>query len=78
MHYNVVGIRTVNYISKKTGNPVSGVEFHVTFSDKNVNGLATDKIFISSRNLDVSHVKLNDDIQILYNRYGQVDFVEVL
>lgn len=78
MTYHVVGIRGISYTSKKTGNPVSGVELHVTFSDRNVAGTATDKLFISSRNLDCSHVKINDDINVLYNRYGQVDLIEVL
>lgn len=78
MNYHVVGIRTINYTSKKTGNPVSGTMLHVTYVDNNVVGTATDKLFINSRYVDCSHVKLNDDIQILYNRYGQVDIIQVL
>ena len=76
MTYEVAGIKNINYTSKKTGLPVSGRELHVLYSDKNVEGTAVDKIFVSSR-IETGHIHVGDNINIFYNRYGQVDFIEV-
>lgn len=76
MVYNVVGIQPVSYTSKKTGQLVEGIQLHVTFEDTRVRGLATDKIFCGRR-IPCDHVKINDVIEVYYNRYGQVDFIGV-
>ena len=76
MIYKVLGIQSVNYTSKRTGQLVEGVQLYVSYEDKNVSGFATDKIYCPKR-IPVDHVKLNDRIEVYYNRYGQVDFVGV-
>ena len=77
MCYQVIGIKKVSYTSKKTGQLVQGTELHCSFDDKNVLGSAVDKFYIPLRT-DVSHVQLGDHVNILFNRFGSVDFVEVL
>lgn len=78
MDFKVIGIKTIAYTSKKTGQPVEGVELHCLYNDNRVAGSAVDKIFLSSRYHDVSHLKLEDTIAVYYNRYGQVDHIETL
>lgn len=76
MIFKVIGIQPVSYTSKKTGQLVEGTQLHVSFEDTRVKGLAVDKIFCGKR-IPVDHVKINDCIEVFYNRYGQVDFVGV-
>lgn len=77
MPYQVVGIKNVSYTSRKTGLLVQGTELHCTYDDRNVVGSAVDKFYIPQRT-DVSHVQLGDIVKILFNRFGSVDFVQVL
>lgn len=73
----VIGIRNVHYVSKKTGREVFGTELHVTEKRQDTIGLATDKIFCGGK-VEVNHVSIGNEIRVLYNRFGQVDFVEVI
>lgn len=77
MNFHVIGIKVVDYVSRKTGKPVHGVELQCTYDDKRVSGSAVEKVYCSS-NVEVSHVQIGDTVRILYNRFGSVDFVEVL
>lgn len=72
----VIGIRRVEYTSRKTGRDVRGTELHCTEERNDVIGQAVEKVFVSER-VDVGHVSVNDRINVYYNRFGQVDFIEV-
>lgn len=73
----VVGIRKVHYVSKKTGREVFGTEFHVTENRQDTIGLATEKVFCGSK-VQTEHISVGNEIRVLYNRFGQVDFIEVI
>lgn len=76
----VVGKQAVDYKSKKTGNPVTGVTLHCTVPNDRVNGLAVETIFISGKSEQyeaADKLPLGSEIIILYNRYGQVDDIRV-
>lgn len=77
----VVGWSSVNYTSKKTGNPVKGANIYCTIDDsKQYNGLGVQSIYMSdnilNRTLDsLEIVNLNDLIglefqEVLYNQFG--------
>lgn len=75
MKAKVLGIQDVDYISRKTGNPVVGVMLHVCFKDSQVIGEATDNVFVSDnlglrRTLD----SMNPGcfVDVVYNRRGSV------
>lgn len=74
MQVKLVGIKKISYTSKRTGLPVSGTELHVVFRDEKVAGDAVDKLFIKS-SVSLPDLKLNDSYNILFDRYGNVDFV---
>lgn len=81
MKYKVVGTQLVNYISKRSGEPVKGVNLFVTCKDPQVNGELADKIFISDRlGIDgLFSLPLGCTVDVQYNNYGHavgVDFVK--
>ena len=74
MKVKILGIQNVDYVSRKTGNPVVGVTLHASFSDSQVLGSAVDKIFISD-NLRLACVKdlaIGQIVDIEYNNRGFV------
>lgn len=78
MKVTVIGKAKVDYVSKRTNQQVSGVTLHVTREDNNVSGLAVETIFISAKaNVfkDADSVKLGDNVNVSYNRYGSVDSI---
>lgn len=76
MFNEIIGIRFVNYTSKKTGQPVLGRYIYFTYEDRNVSGKACDSIFISDRNFGDLVLTVGQEIRVLYNKFGQVDFIE--
>lgn len=73
----VVGIKNVDYVSKKSGRNVQGTELHVLYNDNNVAGKAVDKIYCG-KNIVLKDVHIEGEIDVYYNKFGQVDFVENL
>lgn len=73
MNLQVVGIQKVDYVSKKTNQPVTGLTFHVLGSRKDVEGEACETIFVSSRSdVPVEDVKVGSVVEVSYNRFGSV------
>lgn len=80
MKVKILGIQNVDYVSRKTGNPVVGVTLHASLSDAQVVGTAVDKIFISD-NLHLPCVKdfaLGQSVDIEYNNRGFVCGCEIV
>lgn len=80
MKVKVLGIQPVDYVSKKTGQPVVGVSYHVSYSDAQVGGMAVDKIYVSD-NLDIScrkDIKVGSTIDVIYNNRGYVCDIELV
>lgn len=80
MKYKVLGIKKVNYTSKRTNLPVKGVELHTVFKDSDVWGSAVSPIFISE-NLGadvIASINPGDMVDIEYNNRGYVAAVEKL
>lgn len=79
MKVKILGIQNVDYVSRKTGNPVVGVTLHASFSDAQVVGTAVDKIFISD-NLHLPCIKdlsIGQVVDIEYNNRGFVCGCEI-
>lgn len=74
---SVIGIRKVEGTNKSTGRAYSGWNVFVTYENKYVDGLAAERLYLSDakmpQNLGVGSV-----IRPYYNRFGQVEMVEVL
>mgnify|MGYP004597080381 FL=1 len=78
MTTKIVGKQDVNYVSRKTNKPVTGVTLHCVGESQNVNGMAVDTVYISSASPMFEQVlsyPLGSEIMISYNRYGSVESV---
>lgn len=74
MKYEVLGAQAVDYISRKSGNPVKGVTLHVKYKDAQVQGEATANLFISD-NLgipNIADVRPHSVVDVEYNQRGYV------
>lgn len=74
MKYEVLGTQAVDYVSRKTNNPVKGVTLYVKYKDAQVHGEATANIFVSD-NLKIAciaDVKPHDVVDVEYSPRGYV------
>lgn len=79
MKVKVLGIQSVDYVSRKTGNPVKGVTLHSCYKDAQVQGEAVNSIFVSD-NLGipcVAEIQPGMTIDVEYNNRGYVAGVEI-
>ena len=74
MKAKVLGIQSVDYVSRKTGNPVKGVTLHSSFKDAQVEGESVDSIFVSDNlNLKcVAEIRPGMVVDVEYNNRGYV------
>ena len=73
MKVKVLGIQSVDYVSRKTGNPVKGVTLHSAFKDAQVEGESVSSIFVSDNLNPVSYTHLD-----VYKRQAlEFPFVEL-
>lgn len=75
MKMTVRGIQLVDYVSKKTGNPVKGVTLFCSHKEQGVDGEMTEDIYVSDA-LDCARLayglKPGVLIDVEYNRRGYV------
>lgn len=67
----VLGIKNVHF-KADDGRIIDGVTLYGSYDLADVDGVATDKAFISSEKLNGLEVKVGDDVELLYNKYGKV------
>lgn len=74
----VVGIQSVDYLSRKTNQPVQGVTLHLTYQDSRITGVGTETVFVSAKATcygDVVKIPIGSDVDVFYNRYGSIEEV---
>lgn len=74
MKVKVLGIQSVDYTSRKTGNPVKGITLHLAFKDAQVEGDSVSSIFVSD-NLGVScmaEIRPGMMVDVQFNNRGYV------
>lgn len=71
--YTCIGMRNVDF-KGSDGNQVSGLNLFLSYEDKNVTGVATEKVFIpSNRVQQLSFVPaVGSECELFYNKYGKV------
>lgn len=80
MSVKVVGKQNVDYMSKKTNQQVTGITLHIIGQNSRVEGMAVDTIFVSGKSATfntVASLPIGSEIDVLYNRWGNVETVEV-
>ena len=76
MEYCVIGKEFLDYLSKKTNKQVKGYSLHLTYEKDNCEGLATITEFVSEEM--GRDVKISDQVELLYNKYGKVNKIVVI
>ena len=71
----IIGIRNVEYTSKRTGKKVTGVELHMTYERDDTEGVCTQSAFVNPDNMPEG-LMCGDNVEILYDRFGHVARVE--
>lgn len=78
----LVGYEKIEY-TKRDGTEVKGHKLHVMYEDdeydnfENVTGKAVEAVYISA-SVALPALKIGDNLQIRYNRYGRIDCVKVV
>ena len=68
----VFGKKKLDFLSKD-GNQVKGTNVFVAFEANGVDGLQTDKLFLSDTKFGSVDIVVGADYEVTYNRYGKVD-----
>ncbi|MCI8661547.1 MAG: hypothetical protein HFG54_15110 [Lachnospiraceae bacterium] len=74
MKATVLGVQPVDYVSKRSGQPVKGITFHVMHKDQQVRGDAVSNVFVSD-NLGIPgiiDIAPGTCIDVEYNNRGYV------
>ena len=76
----VIGFSERSFTAKDTGALIEGMFIFVTFEDKRTTGIACDLFFISRQRLNACGYSpsLDDDIELLYNRYGNISGIRLI
>lgn len=75
--YRVVGVKRVDF-DGKDGN-VKGVKVYTEADDEKVDGVMTESFWFGADKFpDMQDLKLDEYINVYYNRYGKVDSACVL
>lgn len=76
--YKIVGIESVNYVSKKTGRPVVGQNLYVACLDSKPNlvGYTACKVYVSSNVIGIPVLSVNDYVDIFFDHSGYVQKIE--
>lgn len=78
MKYRVLGVQNVDYVSKRTGNPVKGVTLHCCAKDVQVIGEAVYSVYISDNLGLPSGIVPGVTVDVEYNNRGHVAGVELV
>ncbi len=76
--YSILGIGSYSFADEKTGVVYEGKSFYVGYKSDNVDGYVCEKVNISNKKLGDMTFKTGDKIYILYNKYGKVEFLQLV
>lgn len=77
----IVGKQRVDYISKKTQQPVKGLSLHCVGTSNRVEGECVETIFVSEKSAmydEVYELPIGSAITVTYNRWGSVESVSAV
>lgn len=77
--YQIIGIKRIDFKPKDQDNEIKGYKVYVVMEERGVQGYKPDELFMSDRMLERTGYTpgLDDRIEVLFNRYGKVDRVEL-
>lgn len=75
----VLGVKDVNFKDEK-GKSIQGVNVFVAYPEDGVDGLMTEKIFLSLEKFDTvcENIKPGMELEVVYNRFGKVSKAQIV
>lgn len=73
----VIGMRKFEYTSKRTGNKYKAANLYCSYDAADTIGVRCESVFLSSDKVPPD-LKLGNEINVLYNRFGNVEAIEVV
>lgn len=74
--YTVVGIQ--NYKKERDGRTFTATILHLAYKSDKVEGTAVENVYLNHSYVDVPVLKLDQKVNIVYNRYGKPSAVEII
>lgn len=74
----LVGYRKSAFTATDTGERISGYNLYLTYADGNIEGVGTERVFLSDKRLGGYLPRVGDQLELVYNRYGKVSEVRQL
>lgn len=74
MKVTVFGVRSVNFTASD-GRAIAGTTMYVGYETAGVDGLATEKIFVSAEKLPKKPITPGHDLELVFNMKGKVEAV---
>lgn len=78
MLIEIVGIKDVSFSNKETGERVEGQSVFFEYEDDRTQGVATDKVFLSSLKKLVPVPSLPCSANLYFNKFGKVDSISLI
>jgi len=82
MKRKLIGLESVDYVKKSSGERVQGIKLHCIGKSADVAGTAADTLWISAKSEGlmetVSQLAIDDELDIDFNRFGGVDAIVVI
>lgn len=75
MQIKVIGIKKVNYISKKTGKPVEGTQLFYNYKANDVEGCACDKLYLYKDFPNAEKIQVGKNYDVYFNQFGKPDLI---
>lgn len=72
----VIGMKEQERTSKSTGRSYMAVYLHCTYEDRSVRGQGVERLFCMKEAV-APGINIGDEIRVLYNRFGNVESVEL-
>lgn len=76
MIHTVLGKRPVSFKSDD-GRDITGTTLYLGYEEEGVEGMATDKVFISTAKMPKNDIVVGAEVDVLFDRRGKVDSIRV-
>lgn len=74
MIHVVLGKRPVSFTAKD-GKEITGTTLYLGYEAEGVEGMVTDKVFISAAKMPKNDIVVGSEVDISFNRYGKVEAI---
>lgn len=74
MKHTVLGKKSVSFTTND-GKVINGTTLYVAFDADGVEGMAADKLFVTTEKMPKKNIVVGSDIDVYFNRFGKVDSI---